>query len=106
MFWDDILGVGIEEPAGRNTGYAFCVQGALLSQIPARMLVTKFMPSEWRKAVNLPGNASKSDVLRFVVENGFESGWKTDERELAQDACDAYCIALATRTLIEQQAAA
>jgi Holliday junction resolvasome RuvABC endonuclease subunit len=61
--------------------------------------VQPWIPSAWRKTVGLPGNASKGDVANFV--------WRTaDAHEIAraawpQDACDAYCIALATRMSIQ-----
>lgn len=100
-FWDDVLAVGIEEPAGRNPGFSFRVQGAVLSQIPAHKLVEKWMPSQWRKAVGMPGNATKATVNAWVGER-----WGEALDFWTQDACDAYCIALATRQAIERQAAA
>ena len=102
-FWDDILAVGIEHPGGHHgTRDMLRVQGAVLSCIPARMLVHPLPPGKWRKLVGLPGNASKTDVRLFATydhRNIVSDGWPND-------ATDAYCIALATRSLIEQQAAA
>lgn len=94
-FWDDILAVAIEEPAGRNPGFAFRVQGAVLSMIPSRMLVTKFMPSEWRKLNGIPGNATKDAVFEWAQAHlgGFGS----------QDEADAYCIARALRLALEKE---
>lgn len=106
-FYDDILAIGIEHPAGKfGTGPMMRVQGAVLACLPAGVLVQPWPPSAWRKAVGLAGNASKWDVSAFVMLNSFTDGWKTDERALEQDACDAYCIALATRSAIETEAAA
>ena len=63
MFWDDILAVGIEHPGGRyGTGAMLRVQGAILSVIPARMLVISLPPGRWRKLNGLPGGASKDGV--------------------------------------------
>jgi hypothetical protein len=105
-FWDDVLAVGIEDPRGYNAGALFRIQGALLTRIPRDKLVHPLIPSQWRKTVGLPGNASKVDVAAFALgrrepmydENGrgrYGVIWP-------QDACDAYCIALATRTLLER----
>lgn len=100
VFWDDTIAVGIEEPAGRNPGVIFRVQGAVLAQIPARTLVDKLMPSQWRKQVGLPGNASKQDVQEWGIELGCSHpGWTAD-------AYDALAIAHATRTLLARQDAA
>jgi hypothetical protein len=101
-FWDDVLAIGIEEPRGYNAGALYRVQGAILGKLPPETLVHPLIPSVWRKTVGLPGNASKQDVWDYV------------DRVLPrprepflwpQDACDAYCIALATRTLLVQGAA-
>jgi hypothetical protein len=66
-----------------------------LSCVPARLLVHPLVPSHWRKTVGLPGNASKSAVKAFIPTRSWNVDWP-------QDACDAYCIALATRTLLER----
>ena len=95
-FWDEVVAVGIEEPAGRNPGFQFRVQGAVLSMIPEWMLVEKFMPSEWRKKVGLPGNCTKETVFEWVTE-------QLGGRPASQDAADAYCIALATQRKMEEQ---
>lgn len=96
--WDGVLAVGIEEPAGHQRHQLTRIQGAILAHIPARMLVKPWYPSEWRKAVGLPGNATKAAVL----ERANELGLQTDR----QDTADAYCIALATLKAITHQKAA
>lgn len=101
VFWDSVLAVGIEHPGGTfGTREMTRVQGAILACIPDRLLVEPWPPAKWRTAVGMAGNASKLDVLKWVMANAFEHGWKTDEKLLEQDACDAYCIALATRQAI------
>ncbi len=120
-FWNDIFAVGIEEPAGRNPGFAFRVQGSVIAMIPADKLVEKWMPSQWRKRVGLKGNATKADVYAFAAREHRPGYWgqripatsyTTEGYSGAtglvwpQDACDAYCIALATRGAIETEAAA
>ena len=102
MFWDDILAVGIEHPAGKfGVGPLLRIQGAILARIPARMLVQPWPPSKWRKANGLAGNASKDMVAYFAVNDGTA----IEFRDWPQDACDAYCIALATRQAINKEAA-
>jgi hypothetical protein len=94
--WDDVLAVGIEDPRGYNAGALYRIQGAILATIPQATLVHPLIPSQWRKTVGLPGNASKGAVFEFTMKHSGRAGsgiWP-------QDACDAYCIALATRTLL------
>jgi hypothetical protein len=105
VFYDDILAVGLEHPAGHHgTGPLLRIQGAILARIPARMLVQPWPPSSWRKANGLKGNASKADVhyhafaLRGMPE---PDSWRG-----CQDAFDAYCISLATLHAITKAEAA
>ena len=104
-FWDDVLAVGIEDPRGYGAGSLYRVQGAVLACIPQGRLVHPWIPSAWRKAVGLPGNASKDVVGLFV------SGRRRHVDQWAvvrwpQDACDAYCIALAVRNQLQIKDAA
>jgi hypothetical protein len=92
--WDSVIAFGIEEPRGYNAGALYRIQGAILSCLPTRTLVHPIGPSEWRKTVGLPGNASKAEVMAWMMNS--------DRYDWPQDACDAYCIALATRTLLER----
>ena len=104
-FWDGLIAVGIEHPAGRyGTGPLMRLQGAILSCIPARMLVEPLPPGKWRKLAGMAGNAPKDDVkirsIRLALQGGeVTMGWP-------QDAHDAHLIALATRHLLEHPAAA
>jgi hypothetical protein len=101
-FWDDVLAVGIEEPRGYNAGSLYRIQGAIIATLPRPVLVHPLIPSSWRKTVGLAGNATKADVATFVAKG--KPAY--DKLDWPQDACDAYCIALATRTLLEHGAAA
>lgn len=92
-WWDEILAVGIEQPGGHQRHITTRVQGAVLAMIPSRMLVHPLQPSEWRKGVGLPGNATKERVFDWVTE-------QLGGRPVSQDAADAYCMALATRELV------
>jgi len=105
VLYDDLIAVGIEDPRGQNAGAIYRVQGAILARIPPRMLVRPFIPSEWRKGVGLKGNASKADVWSFTT---FQSVGRDPNGRFGwpQDACDAYCIALATLRLLDREKAA
>lgn len=106
-FWDDVLAVGIEEPCGHGAGRLMRIQGAILACIPAEKLVAPLMPSSWRKMVGLAGNAPKATVHLFA-----EGRWASEHPmlfrgyTLTYDMADAYCIALATRTLLQRTEAA
>jgi hypothetical protein len=99
-YWDEVLAVGIEEPRGYNSGALYRVQGAILACLPRTLLVQPWIPSEWRKAVGLPGGASKADVASFALEHAHAVGLPWTVREQGQDCMDAYCIALATRSVL------
>jgi hypothetical protein len=95
-FWDEVLAIGIEDPRGYGAGSLYRIQGAILACLPSATKVHPWVPSAWRKAVGLSGRASK-DEIRSWVENrrwDYKAPWP-------QDACDAYCIALATRAAIQ-----
>lgn len=108
--FDDTVAVGIEDPRGYNAGALYRIQGAVLACIPPPLLVQPLIPSEWRKAVGLKGNASKPAIRShaIVVASCDATRWGTYEGMHAwpQDACDAYCIALATQRLLERREAA
>jgi len=107
-FWDDVLAVGIEDPRGYNAGALYRVQGAILARLPRSLLVYPWIPSAWRKAVGLPGNASKDAVRAWAVKTMLFSQGKTRisfDPPWPQDALDAYCIALATEQAIVKEAA-
>lgn len=91
-WWWNAVGIGLEEPRGVSPGPIYRVQGAILACLPRNSLVQPWIPSAWRKAVGLKGNCSKGDVAEFVHAHlgAVADGWP-------QDACDAWCIAEATR---------
>ena len=99
VFQDGVLAVGIEDPAGNHGVRALArVQGAILMQIPDSVLVTPLQPAQWRKLCGLPGNASKEMVRAYGVA-AFGGEFRAP---VVQDCFDAYCIAVATRALLEQ----
>jgi hypothetical protein len=98
-WWDEVLAIGIEDPRGFNAGALYRVQGAILACLPTRVLVQPWIPGQWRKAVGLPGNASKDAVAEWATWKG---GLGAKAVFWPQDACDAYCIALATRSVLQR----
>lgn len=112
VLWDDVIAVGIEHPAGHHgAGPLLRIQGSILAQIPARMLVEPFPPAKWRKAVGLPGNASKDDItisstLLRTSTLVLEARVHAYVEDWPQDAHDAHLIALATRQAISTEEAA
>jgi hypothetical protein len=100
-FWDDVSAIGIEQARGHDAYTGMRVQGAILACIPRHKQVEPHNPSEWRKTVGLPGNASKDDVARWANAHWLQP---LDAPRILpqQDAYDAFCIALATRTLLER----
>ena len=107
--WDDVAAIGVANPAGTHGAHA--VQravGAVLACLPPLTLVQPWRPSEWRKAVGLPGNCSKEQVrdLASVHSGSLYTNTPYNITNWTQDACDAYCIAVATRAAIEQEKAA
>ena len=106
-YWDNVLAVGIEHPAGKfGTGPLMRLQGAVLAQIPARMLVKAWPPGSWRKAVGLSGNASKHAVANESCVRMLDGGIAVELPDWPQDAHDAHLIALATQHAITTQEAA
>jgi Holliday junction resolvasome RuvABC endonuclease subunit len=103
--WDDVLAVGIEEPPYVNNHKTLRdlarVQGAILARLPRNLMVQEWAPSQWRKEVGLPGNASKELVSVYVTGERVLAEKKDDR--WPQDAADAYCIALATMRKLERK---
>lgn len=111
--WEDmgVYACAIEEPQGAQKATVAklkAVQGAILACLPADLLVEPMVPARWRTAVGLKGNATKEDVAQLVGRQVWPdaplpvvpapSTWP-------QDACDAYCLALAVSMLVETEAA-
>lgn len=104
-WWEDygVIAVGIEDPRGYAAGHLYRIQGGILQCLPRDLLVQPWIPSAWRSKIGLPGNASKAliadHVRRMAVMRRFAAN------DWPQDACDAYCIARATRDSLEREAA-
>jgi hypothetical protein len=99
---DYALAIGIEEPRGYGAGHLYRIQGAILAALHPQILVQPWIPSAWRKAVGLKGNASKAEVKDFAEWRAAHTGDYAIVADWPQDACDAYCIARATLGAIER----
>jgi len=94
-FWDDVMGVGIEEPGGKYVvGKLKAVQGAIVACLPEDLLVAPYQAGLWKKLTGLRGDATKDEVKAWVY------GQLGENPQWPQDACDAYCLAY----VVSQQA--
>ena len=98
--WDDVLAIGIEDPAGRHGVIPLVrVQGAILACLPTSTLVHAYKPARWKFLAGLKGNASKEDVsVRSLLLGGMslDPYWP-------QDAHDAHLIARAMQADLDAQ---
>lgn len=98
-WFEDTEAAGMEVAFGPSSGQINRVVGAVLSRLPTGLLVEQWPVNVWKKAVGMSGSASKERVRLFVHDSiRSDPYWP-------QDACDAYCIALATKQALERQAA-
>jgi len=112
-FWNDVVACAIEEPQGvqkATVAKLKAVQGAVLACIPRDTLVEPMVPARWRTVVGLKGNATKAEVVArvgFLVMEARHDLWAatTTQLDRSEDACDAYCLALAVSRLVETEAA-
>lgn len=104
-WWENagVIAIGIEDPRGYGAGHLYRIQGGILQCLPPDVLVQPWIPSQWRKANHLPGNATKQAVqihsLRLVGTSRATDAW-------SPDAHDAHLIARATRSALERTAEA
>lgn len=98
--WDDVVAIGIEQPAGHHGVLPLIrVQGAILQCLPAATLVQPYTPARWRVLAGLRGHALKADVKERSLELGGKPEWP-------QDGHDAHLIARAIQAELEAQKAA
>lgn len=105
-WWEDksVIAVGIEDPRGFNAGVIYRIQGGILQCLLPDVLVQPWIPSAWRKAVGLKGNATKEAVQLRAIDlwrNVGEVAYCDGE---SQDTFDAFCIAHATRSVLKHGA--
>lgn len=113
-WWDDVAVCYLERPYGRGESIhkLMRIQGALLACIPDRVVVDELAPGEWRKAVGLPGNATKEQVAKFAYDTLAVTVGHLNHAGAEcwccwpQDGFDAYSIALAGRAMCEKGVAA
>lgn len=100
-WWGDVVAIGIEEPFGRgmlSTAAGYRIQGAVLSCLPPLTLVEPWPPATWKARIKIGGNANKEAIFAFVMERENKA---RRSMGMSQDAADAYCIALATISKLE-----
>lgn len=103
-WWEDhgVIAIGIEDPRGphRNVdSVIYRVQGAILACIPPELMVKPWKPQEWRKAIGV-SHKGKESLAAFAVARWPGLNYRYMDGVLvepSQDACDAYCMAWATR---------
>ncbi len=98
-YWDDVHSVILEHPAGRYGLHSTLpLYGALCVLLPHSPLVLG--PSEWRKMIGLSGRATKDEVALWSISEGragvLDGTWTSD-------ACDAYAIARAGMTWLDEE---
>ena len=107
--WDEVVAFGIEDPRGQNAGAIYRVQGAILACLPRSLLVQPWVPSQWRRSVGLPGNASKEQVRAWALAHALDgplpdnqtSAYRASLAAWPNDATDAYAVALATLNALQ-----
>lgn len=105
---EDVYLVAIEDPMSVGMTQAKVlgrICGAVTAALPRSHEVWLMRPDEWRMACGMKGNASKAAVYEFAILMGQEGG-SEDWFRLPQDACDAFCIAYAARSINAKAVAA
>lgn len=104
--WYDDAGVcliAIETPKTRflkSAGALFPVYGAVVARLPGDIDLVHVVPTQWRKALGLKGNATKAearDVVRPLILRGHDLDPAEAFFRWPQDAVDAFAIALTAR---------
>ena len=95
--WDDVIAIGIEQPAGHHGVLPLIrVQGAILQCLPAATLVQPYTPARWRVLAGLRGHALKAEVKQRSLALDGGTDWP-------QDAHDAHLVARAMLADLEAQ---
>ncbi len=96
--WDDVYAIGVEVAHGPSSGVINRCVGAVLSMLPPNVLICPWTASQWKKAVGLPGNATKAQIASHAAA---QLGFEFDQ----QDAYDAWGLARATQLALESKRA-
>lgn len=98
-WYDDagVMLVAVEAPFGRGQAGTEAklnrVFGAIVTCVPPRVAVWEIAPHDWRRELELPGNAPKERCRERALELGACPGWDD------QNAYDAFCVAYAARRI-------
>jgi Holliday junction resolvasome RuvABC endonuclease subunit len=96
-WYDDVYLVAIEAPY--STGQAGTlaklsrVFGAITMCVPPRLEIWEIAPHDWRRELELPGNATKERGNARAVELGAPRDWKDE------NAYDAFSVAWCARQI-------
>jgi hypothetical protein len=108
-WWTDhVVAAGIEIPFARAKGGGYALQlqlGAILSCLPAGLKLHMLRADDWRRACELPTRAQRARHKRNAVDFACRH-WDSHPTPLDDNTADAYCIAHATRQLLDTRAAA
>lgn len=108
-WWPDhVIAIGIEEPFSRGKGGGYTMQlalGALLACLPAPPFeVILLRADDWRAACELPIRADRA--RHKLNAKDFAAGhWANRPAVFDDNAADSFCLAYATRALLESRAA-
>lgn len=101
--WDDVLAIGIEDPAGRHGVIPLVrVQGAILACLPTATLVHAYRPARWKFLAGLKGSATKDEVCERSYALGGDP-CEPGRLVWSQDAHDAHLIARAMQADLDAQ---
>jgi len=96
-WWDDCYLLAVEAPMGRGNAGAVAklsrVFGAIVACVPPTVPIWELAPHDWRRELEVPGNAAKTVCAARAIELGACPTW-ADE-----NAYDAYAIAYAAREI-------
>lgn len=100
-WWEDqgVVQVAIEDPYSQGMDQAKKlgrIIGAVATRLPADLPVLLVTPAEMRQWLGIVGRMNKEQLREYAVEHGAAADW-------AQDAHDAYVVALAALERIEHE---
>lgn len=106
FWWDDVYLVAIERPVNDQKRVLRLIQGAVIASLPAKLrqphCCWEIHPSTWKAGLGLKGKPTNDDLAGFEPDMmtcttpELVRAWLTDGEE-AQNARDAYCLALYAR---------
>jgi len=102
-WWDGVYLVAIEKPMGwhlKALAPLMRLQGVLAIAVPFDIELWELPPEEWKQGCGLASRAKMVDVRAFVASK--EDLLADDPADWSDDACAAFCMAWAARTINER----